>query len=120
MDEHEGNFLIRATLASHGRGLCIYEEVHGIKTNEKPTTHIQFLTSLAKIVDAEYKPIIVSDAGFETPWFRFVLVQGWDFAGSARLPNFVCVHIFKGINKNQRYRLFLILDHIRCFRLGFN
>lgn len=88
LDEYKGHFLLRATLASHGRGLCVYEEVHCIKTKEKPKTHRQFLSNLAKVLDKDCQPIIVSDAGFKTPWFRAVLAQGWDFVGRARLPNF--------------------------------
>jgi hypothetical protein len=88
LDEHKSHFLLRATLASHGRGVCIYEEVHGIKTKEKPSTHTIFLQRLAQILPGECKPIIVSDAGFKTPWFRSVLAQGWDFVGRTRLPNF--------------------------------
>jgi len=88
LDEYKGHFLLRASLASHGRGLCVYEEVHNINTKEKPKTHIQFLSNLAKVLDKDCKPVIVSDAGFKTPWFRAVLERGWDFVGRARLPNF--------------------------------
>lgn len=88
LDEYKGHFLLRATLASHGRGVCIYEEVHNIKTKEKPKTHSLFLKNLAQVLDKDCKPIVVSDAGFKTPWFRAVLSQGWDFVGRARLPNF--------------------------------
>lgn len=88
LDEYKGHFLLRASLASHGRGLCVYEEVHDIKTKEKPKTHIQFLSNLAKILDKDCKPIIVSDAGYKTPWFRATLDRGWDFVGRIRLPNF--------------------------------
>ena len=88
LDEYKGHFLLRATLASHGRGLCVYEEVHDIKTKEKPKTHRQFLQNLAKVLEQDCRPIIVTDAGFKTPWFREVLQLGWDFVGRARKPNF--------------------------------
>ncbi|WP_286271155.1 IS4 family transposase [Thalassotalea hakodatensis] len=91
LDEHKGHFLLRATLASHGRGICLYEEVHSVKTKEKPRTHQQFLTNLAKILADTSKPIIVTDAGFKTPWFRAVLAHGWDFVGRVRLPNFYSI-----------------------------
>lgn len=51
LDEHKGHFLLRATVASHGRGICLYEEVHSIKTKEKPKTHQQFLANFAINVD---------------------------------------------------------------------
>ena len=88
LDEYKRNFLIRATLASHGRGLCIYEEVHSIKTKEKPATHTTFMARLEDILPNNCQPIIVTDAGFKTPWFRTVLARGWDFVGRVRLPNF--------------------------------
>ncbi|WP_394390905.1 IS4 family transposase [Shewanella woodyi] len=88
LDEYKGHFLLRASLASHGRGLCVYEEIHDIKTKEKPQTHIQFLSNLAKVLDKDCQPIIVSDAGYKTPWFRAILDRGWDFVGRVRLPNF--------------------------------
>ena len=88
LDEYKRHFLIRATLASHGRGLCIYEEVHSIDTKEKPVTHKHFLEQLKRILPTHCKPIIVTDAGFKSPWFRSVLALGWDFVGRVRLPNF--------------------------------
>ena len=44
-----------------------------------------------KVLPRDCKPIIVTDAGFKTPWFRSVLAQGWDFVGRTRLPNFYSV-----------------------------
>lgn len=87
LDEYRRHFLIRATLASHGRGLCVYEEVHDAKTKEKRKTHTKFLFKLAELLPLDCKPIIVTDAGFKAPWFRSVLAMGWDFVGRARIPN---------------------------------
>lgn len=42
LDEYKGHFLLRATLVSHSRGSCIYEEVHDIKTKEKPKHIVDF------------------------------------------------------------------------------
>ena len=91
LDEHKGHFLLRATLVSHRRGLCLYEEVHDLSTKEKPKTHRQFLSRLAEVLGQQCQPIIVTDAGFKTPCFRAVLAMGWDFVGRARLPNFYSV-----------------------------
>jgi len=88
LDEYKRHFLIRATLASHGRGLCIYEEVHSVETKEKPLTHKRFLAQLKRILPDHCLPIIVTDAGFKSPWFRSVLELGWDYVGRVRLPNF--------------------------------
>jgi len=88
LDEYKRHFLIRATLSSYGRGVTLYEEVHDLSTKEKPATHCRFLSRLARILPQGCQPIIVTDAGFKTPWFKAVLKQGWDFLGRTRLPNF--------------------------------
>ena len=67
LDECKRHFLLRATLASHGRGLCLYEEVHSMKTKEKPKTHTDFLKKLKQLLPKHCRPIIVSDAGFKNP-----------------------------------------------------
>lgn len=87
LDEYKRHFLLRASLAAHGRSLCIYEEIHTVKTKEKPATHKAFLNKLAQILPDKCNPIIVTDAGFKSPWFRSVQAIGWDFVGRVRLPN---------------------------------
>jgi hypothetical protein len=39
-------------------------------------------------VGPDCRPIIVTDAGFKTPWFREVLALNWDFVGRSRKPNY--------------------------------
>lgn len=88
LDDHWGNFLIRASIMTESkRGLTIYEEVHGMGTKEKPSSHAIFLTNLSHVIGKDCKPIIVTDAGFKVPWFKQVLDMGWDFVGRSRLPN---------------------------------
>jgi len=87
LDASKRHFLLRATLAMRGRCLTLYEEVHEVTTKEKPKTHRQYLRRLASIVGPACRPIIVTDAGFKTPWFREVLALGWDFVGRSRKPN---------------------------------
>jgi hypothetical protein len=88
LDEHKDHFLLRASLAYDGRSVTLYQEVHGLKTKEKPATHKRFLSMLKTMVGKDVKPIVVTDAGFKTPWFRAVLALGWDFVGRTRKPNF--------------------------------
>ncbi len=88
LDEYKRHFLLRASLVVSGRPVTLYEEVHDITTKEKPATHHQFLKQLAIALNKDCKPIIVTDAGFKTPWFRTVLALGWDFVGRTRQPNF--------------------------------
>ena len=59
-----------------------------MSTKEKPKTHRQYLRRLAGFVGPDCRPIIVTDAGFKTPWFRDVLALNWDFVGRSRKPNY--------------------------------
>ncbi|UAA37224.1 IS4 family transposase [Paraneptunicella aestuarii] len=88
LDEYKRHFLLRASLAFEGRSITLYEEVHDIGTKEKPATHRHFLDVLKSILPPGSTPVIVTDAGFKTPWFNTVLSLGWHFVGRARKPNF--------------------------------
>lgn len=88
LDEKKRHFLIRASLAFDGRSITLYEEIHKLNKKEKPATHAAFLAKLKEKLGPDVKPIIVTDAGFKTPWFRAVLALNWDFLGRTRLPNF--------------------------------
>ena len=87
LDEHNRHFLLRASLAFDGRSVTLYQEVHDLKTKEKPAIHKRFLSILKTMIGETVKPIIVTDAGFKVPWFRQVLDLGWDFVGRTRQPN---------------------------------
>jgi hypothetical protein len=84
LDPYKNHFLLRASVAVDGRSLSLYEEVHGLDTKEKPTTHKSFLNQLKKILPEECRPILVTDAGFRTPWFKLVDALGWDWVGRLR------------------------------------
>ena len=86
LDTHKGCFLLRASVAFDGRGVAIYQEVHGMDTKEKRSTHKAFLSKLSEIVGDTAKPIIVTDAGYKTTWFKAVTALGWDFVGRVRKP----------------------------------
>ena len=87
LDPYKRHFLLRASLAVNGRSLTLYEEVHSIATKEKTATHKQFLERLSRMIDCRSHPIIVTDAGFKSPWFRQVKALGWDFVGRVRKPH---------------------------------
>ena len=72
---------IRATVPVGGRALPIYEESHRQKNYANPRVEKHFLKILKTILPANCCPIIVTDAGFKTPWFRAVLSLGWDYVG---------------------------------------
>lgn len=84
MDESKRHFLLRASVPLQGRSLTLYEEVHTVDTKEKPKTHLDFLKTLHQMLPSDCRPIIVSDAGYRTPWFKQVESFGWDWVGRIR------------------------------------
>ena len=84
VDARRKFFLLRAAVAVKGRSLTLYEEVHTRATKEKRRTHSKFLKNLQAILPMDCTPIIVTDAGFRTPWFKQVLSLGWNFVGRVR------------------------------------
>lgn len=78
------HFLLRASLITQGRALTLYEEVHTLAGKDKRRTHQRFLQHLRALLPDGCRPIIVTDAGFRTPWFRHVLAVGWDYVGRVR------------------------------------
>ncbi len=84
MDEYKQHFVLRAAIVLEGRSLTLYEEVHTIETKEKRRTHEQFLGRLAAIIPEGCRPILVTDAGFRTTWFKLVKALGWDWVGRVR------------------------------------
>ena len=84
MDDCKRHFLLRASLAVAGRSATLYEEVHTLRTKEKPQTHLRFMQTLSRMLPADCRPIIVSDAGFRGPWFTLVASFGWDWIGRVR------------------------------------
>ncbi len=77
LDEWRRNQVLRVSLAVEGRALTVYEEVHGRKTAVKPKTHVQFLCRLQAVLPPGCRPIVVTDAGFKTPWFQAVEALCW-------------------------------------------
>ncbi|WP_258000221.1 transposase, partial [Xanthomonas oryzae] len=39
---------------------------------------------LRALIPDDVRPILVTDAGFRTPWFRAVSAMGWDWVGRLR------------------------------------
>ena len=84
LDECKRHFLLRASVPIEGRSLTLYEEIHTVKSKEKPKVHEQFLQLLQKRLPPHCHPIIITDAGFRTPWFKQVEALGWDWVGRIR------------------------------------
>ena len=92
LDGTKRHFLLRASLILDGRALTLYEEVHSAAGKDKPRTHQQLLNRLKAILPAHSHPVVVSDAGFRTPWFKQVLAMGWDYVGRVRNRHLVRQH----------------------------
>jgi len=84
LDECKRHFLLRASVPVGVRSLTLYEEVHTVKSKEKPKTNRLFLETLKRLLPPACRPILVSDAGFRTPWFKAVEALGWDWIGRIR------------------------------------
>lgn len=84
LDPHKRHFLIRAAVALEGRSHTLYEEVHTLKTKEKPATHKSFMKKLKAMLHPDCRPIVVTDGGFKVPWFKLILSLGWDYVGRIR------------------------------------
>lgn len=91
LKDDESWHLLRAALAVGGRTVTLYEEVHSQRKQQSPGVHRRFLQRLKKVLPADSRPIIVTDAGFRCPWFAEVERLGWHWVG--RVRNQVCVRL---------------------------
>jgi len=73
--------LLRASTPVGGRALTIYDEVHPQKKQANVQIETHFLKRLKLILPNNCRPIIITDAGYRTPWFNSVTDLGWDFVG---------------------------------------
>ena len=78
-----------ASLARDGRAVVLYFEVHSKHRLSNPTVERVFLQRLRAVIPADCRPIIVTDGGYRTPWFRQINAMGWDYVG--RLSSLVYV-----------------------------
>jgi len=76
--------LLRAAVPVDGRALSIYEEVHPRSKLNNARVHRRFLKKLKNLLGDSCRPIVVTDAGFKTPWFRAVEKMGWNWIGRVR------------------------------------
>ena len=81
---------LRASVVVDGRSITLYEEVHPRKHLAARKVHRQFVRRLAALLPATPRPpIVLTDAGFRTPWFRLIAEQGWYWLGRTRNRDFV-------------------------------
>ncbi|MFT3755178.1 MAG: IS4 family transposase [Pseudoxanthomonas sp.] len=76
--------LLRAAVPVGGRTLTLLDMVFPGKEQGSPKAEKRFLQRLHALVPDEARPILVTDAGFRTPWFRAVETRGWHWLGRLR------------------------------------
>lgn len=76
--------VLRASVVVEGRSVTIYEEVHPTKAYNVAAIHRQFMITLRGILPAQCHPIIITDAGFRSTWFRMLDELGFPWIGRVR------------------------------------
>lgn len=76
--------LLRAGVPVGARTLSILERIYPQSLKGSPKAQQQFLRQLHALVARDITPIIVTDAGFRSPWFRAVAKLGWHYVGRVR------------------------------------
>jgi DDE family transposase len=76
-------FALVASVPFKGRSFIICAHVSRAQKPKKPIL-LRFLRSLRQILPPRCRPVFVSDAGFESPWFAAVESFGWDYVGRVR------------------------------------
>lgn len=77
----KGYHALEASIATHGRSIPIYHEIHHESEQEKATVQSTFLSRLKDVLPAHLNVTIVTDAGFHREWFEQVFALGWDVIG---------------------------------------
>jgi hypothetical protein len=76
--------LLRASVAIEGRSMTLYEEVHPQSRATSPRVHEAFLTRIKAMLPPGCVPIVITDAGFRSVWFKLVNRMGWYWIGRIR------------------------------------
>jgi hypothetical protein len=92
LNERRSVQMIRASVALRGRSLTLYEELHSMQVATTPQVHQAFLARLKTMLPPGCQPIVITDAGFRSPWFRAVEAQGWHWVGRSRNRDLVREH----------------------------
>lgn len=76
--------LLRASVALEGRSLTLYEEVHPLSQMASRAVHKRFVVRFCAMLPPGCRPIVITDAGFRSPWFQLIEQMGWHFLGRIR------------------------------------
>lgn len=69
--------LLRAAVPVGGRTLTLLEMVFPERLLASPKAEAKFLHRLKALLPTDSRPILITDAGFRTPWCRTVDALGW-------------------------------------------
>jgi hypothetical protein len=81
--------LLRASLAVGSRAITPYEELHPYRKLGNRQVQHRFLSQLKVMVTKHCTPIIIADAGFRVPFYRYVESMSWHWLGRIRNRDFV-------------------------------
>jgi hypothetical protein len=91
--ERDGRWcLLRAATPVGSRTLTVYERIYPRSVMNHPRVQIEFLRELSQLLPPASVPILVTDAGFRSDWFRAVRGLGWHFLGRVRSNTQVLRH----------------------------
>lgn len=76
--------LLRAAVPVGGRTLTLLDMVVPGRQQGSPGAEKRFLRQLRALIPSSVRPVLVTDAGFRTPWFRAVSAMGWYWLGRLR------------------------------------
>jgi len=85
--ENKKYHVLQASLIAEGRSLPLYRDAYDITSPifHQTVAEDNFLDNLKKCLPSTIKKVvIVTDAGFHTPWFYKIIALGWDFVGRLR------------------------------------
>jgi hypothetical protein len=77
-------YVLFAAVPVGGRAITIYLEAHPEKLLGNRLVQQRFLKALKRILPSNCCPILITDAGFQGPYFQDVQKLGWDFVGRLR------------------------------------
>lgn len=80
----KGTAALVASIAYNGRSLPIYALVGKRKRIENQRVLRRFLRELSEVLPQGCRPVLVTDAAYERPWFEALESMGWDYVGRVR------------------------------------
>lgn len=76
--------LLRAAVPMGGRTLPVLDMVFSGREQGTPQAEKHFLQRLKSLMPKGVHLILITDAGYRTPWFEAVSAMGWDWVGRLR------------------------------------